>query len=140
MKKVGTTNWGFVILPYGFKESHIPMLVEKLKEVMKSPISNDLIIVTDSLDFNLDDQLTTDIKEMIAKFGSPNIVGEKSWKGQFIAASLKGLQSDDPRVREVGQKTVNRIAHATIEQQIFLRNVGLPNLQDLCKMLRDSFN
>ena len=138
MKK-GITNWGFVILPYGFKESHIPTLVEKLKEVMKSPTSNDLFIAVDTLDFNLDDQLAIDIKEMIAKFGNPNLVGEKSWKGQFIAAFLKGLQSDDPRVLEVVQKTVNRIVHATIEQQMFLRNVGLPTLQDLCKMLRDSF-
>ena len=69
-KKLGITNWGFVILPQGFKESQIPYLVEKIREVMRTPSSTDIFIAVDQIDDPLNDQLAIDIKEMIAKFGT----------------------------------------------------------------------
>jgi hypothetical protein len=138
-KKVGITNWGFVILPQGFKESQIPYLVEKIKEVMRTPSSTDIFIAVDQINDLLVDQLTTDINEMIAKFGRPSLIGEEVWNKQFTIAFLKGLQSEDSAVRAVGKKVVERIAKASVEQQIFLMNVGLPNLQKLCITLATSF-
>ena len=138
-KKVGITNWGFVILPQGFKESQIPYLVEKLKEVMRTPSSTDIFIAVDQIDEPLSDQLTTDIKEMIAKFGRPSLIGEEVWNQQFTIAFLKGIQSEDPAIRAVGKKVVERIAKASVEQQIFLISMGLPNLQKLCITLATSF-
>lgn len=138
-KKLGITNWGFVILPQGFKESQIPYLIEKIKEVMRTPSSTDIFIAVDQIEDLLVDQLTTDINEMIAKFGRPSLIGEDVWNQQFTIAFLKGLQSDDPAVRAVGRKVVERIAKASVEQQIFLMNVGLPNLQKLCITLAKSF-
>lgn len=139
-KKLGITNWGFVILPQGFKESQIPYLIEKIKEVMRTPSSTDIVIAVDQIEDLLVDQLTTDINEMIAKFGRPSLIGEEAWNQQFTIAFLKGLQSDDSAVRAVGRKVVERIAKASVEQQIFLMNVGLPNLQKLCITLAKSFN
>ena len=138
-KKVGITNWGFVILPQGFKESQIPYLVEKIKEVMRTPSSTDIFIAVDQINDLLVDQLTTDINEMIAKFGRPSLIGEEVWNKQFTIAFLKGLQSEDSAVRAVGKKVVERIAKASVEQQIFLMNMGLPNLQKLCITLATSF-
>ena len=138
-KKVGITNWGFVILPQGFKESQIPYLVEKIKEVLRTPSSTDIFIAVDQINDLLVDQLTTDINEMIAKFGRPSLIGEEVWNKQFTIAFLKGLQSEDSAVRAVGKKVVERIAKASVEQQIFLMNVGLPNLQKLCITLATSF-
>ena len=138
-KKVGITNWGFVILPQGFKESQIPYLVEKIKEVMRTPSSTDIFIAVDQINDLLVDQLTTDINEMIAKFGRPSLIGEEVWNKQFTIAFLKGLQSEDSAVRAVGKKVIERIAKASVEQQIFLMNVGLPNLQKLCITLATSF-
>ena len=138
-KKVGITNWGFVILPQGFKESQIPYLIEKIKEVMRTPSSTDIVIAVDQIEDLLVDQLTTDINEMIAKFGRPSLIGEDAWNQQFTIAFLKGLQSNDPAVRAIGKKVVERIAKASVEQQIFLMNVGLPNLQKLCITLANSF-
>lgn len=138
-KKVGITNWGFVVLPQGFKESQIPYLVEKIKEVMRTPSSTDIFIAVDQINDLLVDQLTTDINEMIAKFGRPSLIGEEVWNKQFTIAFLKGLQSEDSAVRAVGKKVVERIAKASVEQQIFLMNMGLPNLQKLCITLATSF-
>ncbi len=138
-KKVGITNWGFVILPQGFKESQIPYLVEKIKEVMRTPSSTDIFIAVDQINDLLVDQLTTDINEMIAKFGRPSLIGEEVWNKQFTIAFLKGLQSEDSAVRAVGKKVVERIAKASVEQQIFLMNMGLPNLQKICITLATSF-
>lgn len=138
-KKLGITNWGFVILPQGFKESQIPYLIEKIKEVMRTPSSTDIFIAVDQIDDLLVDQVTTDINEMIAKFGRPSLIGEEAWNQQFTIAFLKGLQSDDSAVRAVGRKVVERIAKASVEQQIFLMNIGLPNLQKLCTTLANSF-
>ena len=138
-KKVGITNWGFVILPQGFKESQIPYLIEKIKEVMRTPSSTDIVIAVDQIDEPLNDQLAIDIKEMIAKFGRPSLIGEDAWNQQFTIAFIQGLQSDSPAVRAVGKKVVERIAKASVEQQIFLMNMGLPNLQKLCITLATSF-
>ena len=76
---------------------------------------------------------------MIAKFGRPSLIGEEVWNKQFTIAFLKGLQSEDPAVRAVGKKVVERIAKASVEQQIFLMNMGLPNLQKICITLATSF-
>lgn len=138
-KKLGITNWGFVILPQGFKESQIPYLIEKIKEVMRTPSSTDIFIAVDQIDEPLNDQLAIDIKEMIAKFGRPSLIGEDAWNQQFTIAFIQGLQSDSPAVRAVGKKVVERIAKANVEQQIFLMNIGLPNLQKLCTTLANSF-
>ena len=138
-KKLGITNWGFVILPQGFKESQIPYLIEKIKEVMRTPSSTDIFIAVDQIDEPLNDQLAIDIKEMIAKFGRPSLIGEDAWNQQFTIAFIQGLQSDSPAVRAVGKKVVERIAKANVEQQIFLMNIGLPNLQKLCITLATSF-
>lgn len=138
-KKLGITNWGFVILPQGFKESQIPYLIEKIKEVMRTPSSTDIVIAVDQIYEPLNDQLAIDIKEMIAKFGRPSLIGEDAWNQQFTIAFIQGLQSDSPAVRAVGKKVVERIAKASVEQQIFLMNMGLPNLQKLCITLATSF-
>lgn len=139
-------NWGFVVIPAGFKEAQIPALVEKMKEMMHtasiSSNQKDLLFGIDVIEtnqFGERSRVMIDITEMTKKIGNPLLIGEAAWKNQFTILFLQGIQSDDIAVKAITIKTVKTIAAADMADKVWLQNIGLPTVVDMCKMYAESF-